>query len=65
MVEWFLQLNSNFINASNFYGRTALHLAAAAGNMELTELLCTKGAEINSIMVYKVKKNFFFKQIIN
>lgn len=58
LVKWLLHLKPDFIYASNFYGRTSLHLTAAAGNMELTVLLCTKGAEINSIMLYKVKKFF-------
>lgn len=42
------------MNASNHEGRTALHLAASTGNVELCIVLCTRGANINPLMLYKV-----------
>uniref|UniRef100_A0A915EJ02 Uncharacterized protein n=1 Tax=Ditylenchus dipsaci TaxID=166011 RepID=A0A915EJ02_9BILA len=53
LVEWLLTIEPKFIKATNFYGRTPLHLAAASGNMELVVLLCTRGSEINPLMLYK------------
>uniref|UniRef100_A0A0N4U4E9 ANK_REP_REGION domain-containing protein n=1 Tax=Dracunculus medinensis TaxID=318479 RepID=A0A0N4U4E9_DRAME len=53
VVEWLLSLHPSTVNAANHEGRTGLHLSAASGDMELVVLLCTKGAEINPLMLYK------------
>uniref|UniRef100_A0A1I8BJ32 ANK_REP_REGION domain-containing protein n=1 Tax=Meloidogyne hapla TaxID=6305 RepID=A0A1I8BJ32_MELHA len=52
-VDWMLGIEPRFVSSSNFFGRTALHLAAASGNMEMVVLLCTKDAPPNSLMIYK------------
>lgn len=53
-VEWLLTLHPSSVNATNHDGRSALHLAAASGNMEIVILLCNKKAMINPVMLYKV-----------
>ncbi|KAI3415806.1 hypothetical protein GPALN_005385 [Globodera pallida] len=53
VIEWFLDIDPNFVSAPNFCGRTPLHLAASKGDIELVVLLCTRGAQINALMMHK------------
>uniref|UniRef100_A0A914HEW9 T-complex protein 1 subunit eta n=1 Tax=Globodera rostochiensis TaxID=31243 RepID=A0A914HEW9_GLORO len=53
VIEWFLDIEPNFVSAPNFCGRAPLHLAASKGNIELVVLLCTRGAQINALMMHK------------
>uniref|UniRef100_A0A914DU29 ANK_REP_REGION domain-containing protein n=1 Tax=Acrobeloides nanus TaxID=290746 RepID=A0A914DU29_9BILA len=53
LIEWLISFQPNAINAANFHGRAPLHLAAATGDMELVILLCSRGAEVNALMLYK------------
>ncbi|CAD5233023.1 unnamed protein product [Bursaphelenchus xylophilus] len=55
IVEWILELQPQNVNVPNFYGRTALHLAAANGDLDLVKLLVQRDAEINNLMIYKKK----------
>ncbi|KAL3115540.1 hypothetical protein niasHT_015878 [Heterodera trifolii] len=53
VVEWFLDIDPNFISAPNFCGRISLHLAASKGSKELVDLLCIRGAPTNALMMNK------------
>ncbi|TMS38345.1 hypothetical protein L596_005091 [Steinernema carpocapsae] len=52
-VEYLLRMQPNAINASNYKGRTPLHLSAACENLEMISLLCGKGANVNPLMLNK------------
>uniref|UniRef100_A0A0N5AA12 ANK_REP_REGION domain-containing protein n=1 Tax=Syphacia muris TaxID=451379 RepID=A0A0N5AA12_9BILA len=51
VVEWLLLNQPTTVNAVNHSGRSALHLAAASGNMEIVTLLCSRNAEIDALML--------------
>ncbi|PAV88302.1 hypothetical protein WR25_13157 [Diploscapter pachys] len=53
VVEWLLSLHPSSLDAANHEGRTALHLAAANGNLEMVVYLCSKECFINPLMLYK------------
>ncbi|KAI6227803.1 hypothetical protein M3Y99_01220700 [Aphelenchoides fujianensis] len=53
VVQWLLALSPTNVSVGNFYGRTALHLAAANGDLELVRLLCERGAPVNALMIYR------------
>ncbi|KAI6218015.1 hypothetical protein M3Y99_01735400 [Aphelenchoides fujianensis] len=53
VVQWLLALSPTNVGVGNFYGRTALHLAAANGDLELVRLLCERGAPVNALMIYR------------
>ncbi|CAL2044307.1 unnamed protein product [Caenorhabditis brenneri] len=42
VVEWLLAVDESVLDIPNHNGRTALHLAASVGNLEMVILLCTK-----------------------
>ncbi|EFO99836.1 hypothetical protein CRE_18553 [Caenorhabditis remanei] len=42
VVEWLLAVDESVLDIPNHSGRTALHLAASVGNLEMVILLCTK-----------------------
>lgn len=54
VVNWLLDLNTSNLNVGNFYGRTALHLSSANGDLDLVRLLCERGAEPNALMIFRV-----------
>lgn len=55
VVEWLLSLDKEGVNIPNHNGRTALHLAAAAGKIEIVILLCMVGeCNVNPLMRFQV-----------
>ncbi|CCD74302.2 ANK_REP_REGION domain-containing protein [Caenorhabditis elegans] len=42
VVEWLLAVDESVLDIPNHNGRTAIHLAASVGNLEMVILLCTK-----------------------
>jgi len=47
-VMEFLQANKAFVNTTDEHGRTPLHIAAGAGNLELVKFLITLGANVEA-----------------
>ncbi len=46
-INWLLSQNSILVNCKDKFGETPLHRAAFFGNLEITKLLLTKGADVN------------------
>ena len=46
-VQAFLEFGSVDMNQGDYDRRTALHLAAGEGRLEIIELLCAAGADVN------------------
>ncbi|CAI5451061.1 unnamed protein product [Caenorhabditis angaria] len=57
VVEWLLAMDSSVLDAPNHNGRTGLHLAAAAGNLELVILLCSKKCFVDPLI--SIEKNVY------
>ncbi|CAB3398907.1 unnamed protein product [Caenorhabditis bovis] len=53
VVEWILSRDDSVLDTPNHNGRTAMHLAAAAGNLELIILFCSKNCYIQPLMTIK------------
>ncbi|CAD6186704.1 unnamed protein product [Caenorhabditis auriculariae] len=53
VVEWLLAMDPSTLDAPNHQGRTALHLAAASGNLEMVIFLCSKKCFVDPLMLYK------------
>lgn len=53
IVEWILDFQPQNLYVANFYGRNALHLAAANGQLDIVKLLCDRGIQINGLMIYR------------
>ncbi len=53
VVEWLLGVHPATVNSHSHEGRTALHLAAALGSMQLVVMLLHRNADVNATMLYK------------
>ncbi|ULT86850.1 hypothetical protein L3Y34_006523 [Caenorhabditis briggsae] len=49
VVEWLLAVDPSVLDVPNHSGRTALHLAASVGNLEMVILLCTKKCYVDPL----------------
>uniref|UniRef100_A0A1I7TYJ5 ANK_REP_REGION domain-containing protein n=1 Tax=Caenorhabditis tropicalis TaxID=1561998 RepID=A0A1I7TYJ5_9PELO len=49
VVEWLLAIDESQVDVANNTGRTALHLAASVGNLEMVILLCTRKCYVDAL----------------
>jgi glutaminase len=48
-IKSMLEINKNLINEKDYDFRTALHIAASEGNLEVVQMLFQKGCEVNPV----------------